>query len=130
MQGIESELGSDFTGDYIESIRNISSKKRRNSLSFNIFRRSTTKSESGSKNGTPTGSEVLSPSGSTSVDCIKLQRALEQEKLFNTLNTQQIEALRESIRHMEFENSRNSDSKIYKNLRTLIIDIIKLLPIM
>ena len=99
-------------------------------MSFNIFRRSTTKSESGSKNGTPTGSEVLSPSGSTSVDCIKLQRALEQEKLFNTLNTQQIEALRESIRHMEFENSRNSDSKIYKNLRTLIIDIIKLLPIM
>ena len=98
MQGIESELGSDFTGDYIESIRNISSKKRRNSLSFNIFRRSTTKSESGSKNGTPTGSEVLSPSGSTSVDCIKLQRALEQEKLFNTLNTQQIEALRETAK--------------------------------
>jgi hypothetical protein len=123
-------LGTDFTGDYIESIRSISSKKRRNSMSFNIFRRSTAKSETGSKNQTPTGSEVLSPSGSTSADFITLQRNLEQEKTFNILNTQQIEALRENIRHLEYENSKKSDSKIYQNLRSLVIDVIKILPIM
>lgn len=112
----------------MESIKKISSKKRRNSFSFNIFRKSTNKSESGSKNGTPTGSEVLSPSASTSGEYIKVHKALEQEKLHNALHVQQIEALRENIRHLEFENTRNTESKIYQNLRGLVIEVIKMLP--
>ena len=127
---IEEILGNDFNGDYVESIKNISKKKRKGSMSFNIFRKSSTKSERGSKNNTPTSSEVLSPSESTTTDNIKLQQSLEQEKLHNSLNCQQIEALRENIRHMEFENSKNTDSKIYQNLRTLTIEVIKMLPIM
>lgn len=123
-------LGSDFTGDYVESIKNISTKKRRGSFSFNIFRKSSNKSESGSKNSTPTGSEVLSPSASTSGEHLKMHKALEQEKLHNALHTQQIEALRENIRHLEFENSRNVESKIYQNLRGLVIEMIKMLPVM
>ncbi|OMJ96192.1 hypothetical protein SteCoe_150 [Stentor coeruleus] len=130
LESIDTILGSDFTGDYVESIKKISSKKRRNSFSFNIFRKSSNKSESGSKNGTPTGSEVLSPSASTSGEYIKVHKALEQEKIHNTLHVQQIEALRENIRHLEFENTRNTESKIYQNLRGLVIEVIKMLPIM
>ena len=132
LEGIEGYLGSDFNGDHLESIKNISKKKRSNSFSFKIFKRSSTKSESGSKNGTPTGSEVLSPSasGTTSVDYMKLHKALEQEKLHNVMHVQQIEALRENIRHLEYENSRNTDSKLYQNLRNLLVGILKMLPIM
>lgn len=102
-------------------------------MSFKIFRKST-KSESGSKNGsrsgTPTGSEVLSPSPSTAVDYVKVQKSFEQEKLHNLLNAQQMEALRENIRHMEYEATKNAESKIYQNLKTLVIEVIKMLPIM
>ena len=98
LDSIEELLGSDFNGDFVESIKNLTGKKRRSSLSFNIFRRSAAKSDTGSKNSTPTGSEVLSPSGSTSVDYIKIQKSLEQEKSHNSLYSQQIEALRENIR--------------------------------
>jgi chromosome segregation ATPase len=132
LESIESFLGNDFNGDHLESIKNITSKKRRNSFSFKIFRKSSTKSESGSKNGTPTGSEVLSPSasGTASVDYMKIHKALEQEKLHNLMHVQQIEALRENIRHLEYENSRNTDNKIYQNLRNLVIEILKMLPVM
>lgn len=132
LDSIEAFLGSDFNGDHLESIKNITSKKRSSSFSFKIFKRSTTKSESGSKNGTPTGSEVLSPSasGTNSVDYMKMHKALEQEKLHNVMHLQQIEALRENIRHLEYESSRNTDSKLYQNLRNLLIEILKLLPIM
>ena len=132
LEGIEGFLGSDFNGDHLESIKNIATKKRSNSFSFKIFRKSSTKSESGSKNGTPTGSEVLSPSasGTNSVDYMKLHKALEQEKLHNVMHVQQIEALRENIRHLEYENSRNTDSKLYQNLRNLLIEILKMLPFM
>ena len=132
LESIESFLGNDFNGDHLDSIKNITTKKRRNSFSFKIFRKSSTKSESGSKNGTPTGSEVLSPnaSGTGSVDYMKLHKALEQERLHNVMHCQQIEALRENIRHLEYENSGNTDNKLYQNVRNLIIDILKMLPIM
>ena len=134
LESIESLLGNEFNGDHLDSIKNISSKKRRNSFSFKIFRKSSTKSEAGSKNGTPTGSEVLSPSasgtGTGSVDYMKLHKALEQERLHNVMHCQQIEALRENIRHLEYENSGNTDNKLYQNVRNLIIDILKMLPMM
>ena len=106
-------------------------------MSFNIFRKST-KSEAGSKNasgngsrsGTPTGSEVLTPSSSAQLDFVKVKKSFEQEKLHNVLSAQQMEALRENIRHMEYEANKTADSKIYQNLKTLIIEIIKMLPIM
>lgn len=132
LESIETFIGSDFNGDHLDSIKNITSKKRRNSFSFKIFRKSSTKSESGSKNGTPTGSEVLSPSasGTGSVDYMKLHKSLEQERLHNVMHCQQIEALRENIRHLEYENSSNTDNKLYQNVRNLVIEILKMLPIM
>ena len=132
LESIETFIGSDFNGDHLDSIKNITSKKRRNSFSFKIFRKSSTKSESGSKNGTPTGSEVLSPSasGTGAVDYMKLHKSLEQERLHNVMHCQQIEALRENIRHLEYENLSNTDNKLYQNVRNLVIEILKMLPVM
>ena len=45
------------------------------------------------------------------------------------MNTQQLEGLKEAMRHIEFEHNKNSDNMIYKNLRSVVIEIIKNLPV-
>ena len=116
-------LGENFNGDYIESIKSLMKKKRNTSFNINPFKRSDSKlenSEEKDKKKTKTADEL---------NVIRLQKELNHEKKLNFMNTQQLEGLKEAMRHIEFEHNKNSDNMIYKNLRSVVIEIIKNLPV-
>lgn len=114
LEKIESELGSAFKGDYIQAIRSLTKKKKKTSFSLNPFKKSDSKPNS--------PSDLFDP--------IKLQKELEYEKKLNYLNSKQLEDLKEAIRHLEYEQNKNSENTIYKNLRNLLVEFFKDLPVL
>ncbi|OMJ87425.1 hypothetical protein SteCoe_10842 [Stentor coeruleus] len=123
LEAIESELGAHFTGDYVESIRTLVAKSRR-TFSLNPFRKSETKSNPFKV------IEEENPTDSSSFTVVNLQKELANERSMNSLNLKQMESLKETIRHLEFEKDIDSDHALFRSLRTLIIELASQLPLL
>lgn len=113
---IEKSLGDKLKGDIPRSIKSLIRSNSKTS-SWNPFRKSST---------------IKSPEPEEEpmhIIVSSLQKQLKQEKHLRALERKQLETLKETLRHLEFERNIGSNESTFKNMRTLILDLFKYLPL-
>jgi hypothetical protein len=113
---VQRALGDQFQGDLSKSIRKLVESSRDRS-SWNPFRRSKT------KNFEKEDEEPIH------VIITSLQKQLHHEKHLRTLEKKQLETLKETLRHLEFERNIGSNEMTFKSFRALVLDLFKHLPL-